>query len=117
MKTRNDFQTPQKAEIERGVELHKWRKIWMNRLISARLKEERLQKKPFKGVSELESYAETTVGTLLLLSLQCVNVSESVTDQAARNMARAIALTNSLRAQAQERVLQSCYTLDNCCIR
>ena len=74
----------------------------MNRLISARLKEDRLQKKPFKGVSELESYAETTIGTLLLLSLQCVDVSESVTDQAARNMARAIALTNSLRAQAQE---------------
>ena len=30
---------PVLAEIQRGVELHKWRKVWMNRLINERLSE------------------------------------------------------------------------------
>merc|ERR1711935_227683 len=89
------------AEIARGVEKHSWRKMWLNRLINARLVEDRLQKKPFHQVNDLETYAETTQGTLLLLSLQTVNVSDATTDQAAKNMARALALTNSIRAQAQ----------------
>ena len=91
--------------------------MWLNRLINARLVEDRLQKKPFHQVNDLETYAETTQGTLLLLrwfevtknfwknknsfSLQTVNVSDATTDQAAKNMARALALTNSIRAQAQ----------------
>ena len=57
---------------------------------SERLKEDRLKRKGFMTVEELEKYYETTTGTLWLLSLASLGVQDVNADTAAKHAARCI---------------------------
>ena len=69
------------------------------RLINERMKDEIISKKSFDRIDQIEKYSELTFGSILLLSLKTVEVNNADADMAARNAARCIGLTNSLRAQ------------------
>ena len=57
---------------------------------SERLKEDRLKRKSFTTVEELEKYSEMTTGTLWLLSLASLGVKDVNADTAAKHAARCI---------------------------
>ena len=57
---------------------------------SERLKEDRLKRKSFMTVEELEKYYETTTGTLWLLSLASLGIKDVNADTAAKHAARCI---------------------------
>ena len=59
-------------------------------MFSERLKEDRLQRKSFTTVEELEKYSEATTGTLWLLSLASLGVKDVNADTAAKHAARCI---------------------------
>ena len=75
-------------------------KAWLQRLISERLKDDRLTKQPFETLKDFEKYHEATTGSLWLLSLMSANVKDVNCDVAAKHAARCVALANILRAQA-----------------
>jgi phytoene/squalene synthetase len=86
-------------EIKIAIQNHKYPKAWMMRLINERMKDEIISKKSFDRTDQIEKYSELTLGSILLLSLKTVEVNNADADMAARNAARCIGLTNSLRAQ------------------
>ena len=59
-------------------------------MFSERLKEDRLKRKSFTTVEELEKYSEMTTGTLWLLSLASLGVKDVNADTAAKHAARCI---------------------------
>ena len=67
-----------------------WIYISNIQLFSERLKEDRLQRKSFTTVEELEKYSEATTGTLWLLSLASRGVKDVNADTAAKHAARCI---------------------------
>ncbi|CBY11825.1 unnamed protein product [Oikopleura dioica] len=87
-------------ELSFAVNSHKYPKAWLQRLISERLKDDRLTKQPFETLKDFEKYHEATTGSLWLLSLMSANVKDVNCDVAAKHAARCVALANILRAQA-----------------
>ena len=99
-------------------------------LFSERLKEDRLKRKSFTTVEELEKYSEMTTGTLWLLSLASLGVKDVNADTAAKHAARCIGensfsqhlnrkretsgLTNSIRAQHMVQSREILIPLDFC---
>ena len=76
---------------------HKLPRSWVNRLITERLTEDRLNRRPFASLSDLESYHEKTTGGIWLLSLMACDVQDVNCDVAAKHAARCIGLANALR--------------------
>ena len=98
-KNENTPEHPVLDELKRGIEIHKYPKAWIMRLINERLKDEIISKKSFSTIDQIEKYSELTNGTIMLLSLNTLGVKNADADMAAKNAARCIGLTNSLRAQ------------------
>jgi len=101
-------------EIKLVIEQNDLPKSWFTRLINERLKEDRLQRKSFNTVEELEKYSELTTGTLWLLSLATLGIKDVNSDTAAKHAARCIGLTNSIRAQQVVQSREILIPLDFC---
>jgi len=90
---------PVLRELELAIEKNKYPKRWLSKLIDERLSDDRLNRRTFRKLADMEKYHEQTIGNLWLLSLMTVGVKELNCDVAAKHAARCVGLTNAIRAQ------------------
>jgi len=75
-------------------------KLWLKRLVDARMNrlEYGRHLRPFRTMADLEKYSDDTHGVLLQCALHTMGVKDILIDKASQNIARAIGLTQQLRA-------------------
>ncbi|XP_053324237.1 NADH dehydrogenase (ubiquinone) complex I, assembly factor 6 [Spea bombifrons] len=87
---------PVAAELSKAVQKHKLTKRWLARIIDER--EKNLNDRPYRSLTELETYAENTQSSLLYLTLETLGVKDIHADHAASHIGKAQGIITCLRA-------------------
>ncbi|MEE6463516.1 hypothetical protein FKM82_005938 [Ascaphus truei] len=87
---------PVAQELAKAVRGHTLTKRWLTRMIDER--EKNLDDRAYRTIQELETYAENTLGSLLYLTLESLDVKDVHADHAASHIGKAQGIVTCLRA-------------------
>lgn len=89
-------QQPVAIELWKAIKRGKLTKMWLMKIIDER--EKNLDDRPYRDITELETYAENTQSALLYLTLEMLGVKDIHADHAASHIGKAQGIVTCLRA-------------------